>query len=162
MAVGIEVFLESVTDEPRMCSFRVLEDLMGRKQARETAMQCLYQLEMHGEYTVERVNIYIDGVSQSGADKKFVSEVVERYIDNQEKIDAEISAHLRKEWKLDRIAKIDLAILRIAVTEILCYEDIPESVSINEAVNLSKKFSDDSSSSFINGLLGAVVGNTKD
>ena len=132
---------------------------MGRKQARETAMQCLYQLDMHGEYTVERVDSYIAGVSQNEADKTFVSEVVKNFIDHQEKIDEEISSHLKKGWKIGRIAKIDLAILRIAMTEILFYEDIPESVSINEAVNLSKKFSDDESSSFINGLLGATVGN---
>ena len=135
---------------------------MGRKQARETAMQCLYQLEMHGEYTVERVDLYIDGVSQNSADKNFVADVVKNYIDNQEKVDEEIKTHLKKEWKLDRIAKIDLAILRVALTEILYYEDIPESVSINEAVDLSKKFSDETSSKFINGLLGAVVGNKKD
>jgi len=135
---------------------------MGRKQARETAMQCLYQLEMHGEYTVERVDTYIDGVSQNSADKIFVADVVKNYIDNQEKVDEEIKTHLKKEWKLDRIAKIDLAILRVALTEILYYEDIPESVSINEAVDLSKKFSDETSSKFINGLLGAVVGNKKD
>lgn len=132
---------------------------MGRKQARETAMQCLYQLDMHGEYTVERVDAYIEEVSHNDTDKTFVAEVVKRFVDNQEKIDSEITSHLKKEWKLSRIAKIDLAILRIAMTEILFYTDIPESVSINEAVNMSKKFSDDSSSSFINGLLGAAVGN---
>lgn len=132
---------------------------MGRKQARETAMQCLYQLDMHGEYTVDRVQSYIASVSQNDADKTYIGEVVTRFIDHQKKVDEEISSHLKKGWKLDRIAKIDLAILRIAMTEILFYEDIPESVSINEAVNLSKKFSDDESSSFINGLLGATVGN---
>jgi len=132
---------------------------MGRKQARETAMQCLYQLDMHGDYTVERVDAYISEVSTNDADKTFVAEVVKQFIDHQEKVDTEISSHLKKDWKLSRIAKIDLAILRIAMTEILFNSDIPESVSINEAVNLSKKFSDDSSSSFINGLLGAAVGN---
>lgn len=134
---------------------------MGRKQARETAMQCLYQLDMHGEYTVERVDSYIADVSQNDADKAFVADVVKNYIENQEEIDTEIASHLKKDWKIERIAKIDLAILRIAMTEILFCEDIPESVSINEAVNLSKKFSDETSGSFINGLLGASVGNKK-
>ncbi len=132
---------------------------MGRKLAREAAMQCLYQLDMHGEYTMDRVNTYIGETIQNEVDKVFISELVEVYIAHQEKIDGEISSHLKKGWKLDRIAKIDLAILRIALAEILFCEDVPESVSINEAVNLSKKFGDDSSSSFINGLLGATVGN---
>ncbi len=132
---------------------------MGRKQARETAMQCIYQLEMHNEYTIERVDAYLEDTVQNGADKKFVSDLVKVYIDHHENVDNEITSHLKKGWKLERLAKIDLAILRIALTEILYCEDIPESVSINEAVNLSKKFSDDASSSFINGLLGAAVGN---
>ncbi len=132
---------------------------MGRKQARETAMQCIYQLEMHNEYTIERVDAYLEDTVQNGADKKFVSDLVKVYIDHHENVDSEITSHLKKGWKLERLAKIDLAILRIALTEILYCEDIPESVSINEAVNLSKKFSDDASSSFINGLLGAAVGN---
>lgn len=132
---------------------------MGRKQARETAMQCLYQMDMHGEYTVERIDAYIESITQNNADKVFVGQVVRNFIQHQDAVDQEISSHLKKGWKIDRIAKIDLAILRIAMTEILFYEDIPESVSINEAVNLSKKFSDDESGSFINGLLGATVGN---
>ncbi len=132
---------------------------MGRKQARETAMQCIYQLEMHNEYTIERVDAYLEDAVQNGADKKFVSDLVKVYIDHHENVDNEITSHLKQGWKLERLAKIDLAILRIALTEILYCEDIPESVSINEAVNLSKKFSDDASSSFINGLLGAAVGN---
>ncbi|WP_430886432.1 transcription antitermination factor NusB [Fusibacter sp. JL216-2] len=132
---------------------------MGRKQARETAMQCLYQMDMHGEYTVDRIDAYIESIGQNDADKIFVGQVVRNFIQHKDAVDQEISSHLKKGWKIDRIAKIDLAILRIAMTEILFNEDIPESVSINEAVNLSKKFSDDESSSFINGLLGATVGN---
>lgn len=132
---------------------------MGRKLAREAAMQCLYQLDMHGEYTMDRVNTYIGETIKNEVDKVFTAELVEVYIAHQEKIDDEISSHLKKGWKLDRIAKIDLAILRIALTEIFFCEDIPKSVSINEAVNLSKRFGDDSSSAFINGLLGAAAGN---
>jgi len=135
---------------------------MGRKQARETAMQCLYQLEMHSEYSSDRVGSYIDGVTQNDADKVFVEEIVGKFIEHKAAIDEEITSHLKKGWKLERIANIDLAILRIALTEIMFFEDIPASVSINEAVELSKKFSDESSGSFINGLLGASVGNKKD
>lgn len=116
-------------------------------------------MDMHGEYTVDRIDAYIESITQNSADKIFVGQVVRNFIQHQDAVDQEISSHLKKGWKIDRIAKIDLAILRIAMTEILFYEDIPESVSINEAVNLSKKFSDDESSSFINGLLGATVGN---
>lgn len=134
---------------------------MGRKQAREMAMQCLYQMDMHGEYSPERIEAYVSGVSQNEADKVFVADVVQRFVDNMASVDEAITMRLKKDWKLERIAKIDLAILRVAMTEIMYYEEIPESVSINEAVNLSKKFSDESSSAFINGLLGAAVGNKK-
>ncbi len=62
-----------------------------------------------------------------------------------------------KEWTVDRMSKVDLAILRLAMFEILYREDIPYSVSINEAVELAKKYSSEKSSSFINGILGNFI-----
>ena len=64
-----------------------------------------------------------------------------------------------KSWTIDRIAKMDLPILRVAIFEIKHREDIPVGVSINEAVELAKKFGSDDSAKFINGLLGQVVEN---
>ena len=74
-----------------------------------------------------------------------------------EQIDGMISAHLKSGWKISRISKVSLAILRLAVYEMLYIDDVPVSVSINEAVELSKKYTVQDDSAFINGVLGAIA-----
>lgn len=76
--------------------------------------------------------------------------------DNLEEIDNKISSHLSSNWKIERISKVSLSIMRVAVYEMMFLQDIPNSVSINEAVELSKKFSGEEDYKFINGVLGAV------
>ena len=76
--------------------------------------------------------------------------------DNLEEIDKIISDHLSAKWKLNRISKVSLSILRLAVYEMKYVEDIPTNVTINEAVELSKKFSGEEEYKFVNGILGAV------
>ena len=75
--------------------------------------------------------------------------------DNLSEIDAKITENLRG-WKLTRISKVSLSLMRIAVYEMLYMDDIPHSVSINEAVTLAKKYSTQDDSSFINGVLGSI------
>jgi len=74
-----------------------------------------------------------------------------------QELDASISSFLTKGWKINRISKISLAVLRVAVYEILYCDEIPVSVSINEAVELTKKYSVAEDASFVNGLLGSLV-----
>ncbi len=78
-------------------------------------------------------------------------------IEHREEIDKVISDNLKKGWKISRISKAALAILRVALYEMLYLEEIPVSVSINEAVELSKKYAADEDTAFINGLLGAAA-----
>ena len=77
--------------------------------------------------------------------------------EHQEEIDAKISMNLKAGWKISRISKVSLALLRLAIYEMLYCDDIPISVSINEAVELSKKYTVKDDSSFINGVLGSVA-----
>nr|WP_316613738.1 transcription antitermination factor NusB [uncultured Ruminococcus sp.] len=77
--------------------------------------------------------------------------------EHQEEIDEKISSNLKAGWKINRISKVSLAIMRVAVYEMLYLEDIPVSVSINEAVELSKKYTVKDDTAFINGALGAVA-----
>lgn len=77
--------------------------------------------------------------------------------EHRDKIDEKISAKLKEGWKVSRISKVSLAILRLAVYEMLYIDDIPVSVSINEAVELSKKYTMQDDTSFINGVLGAIA-----
>lgn len=77
--------------------------------------------------------------------------------ENSEAIDLRISSNLKEGWRISRISRVSLAILRLAVYEMMYIDDIPISVSINEAVELSKKYTVKDDSSFINGVLGAIA-----
>lgn len=88
--------------------------------------------------------------------KDYAVKLVKTFIEHEEVVDAKIKEH-SKGWDVERLVKIDRDILRIAITEILYFEDVPESVSIDEAVELAKKYSTEESSGFINGILGQVV-----
>lgn len=87
--------------------------------------------------------------------KKYSIKLVKTFIENKKHIDEQIKEH-SKGWDVDRLLKIDRDVLRISITELLYFEDIPASVSIDEAVELAKKYGTDESSSFINGILRQV------
>ena len=86
---------------------------------------------------------------------RYIDSIVEQFPEKREEIDTIISENSHS-WKIDRIAKVDLAILRLALFEIL-YMGIPDKVTINEAVELAKKYSADKSYKYINGLLGGYL-----
>ncbi len=139
---------------------------MSRTAARETAMKYIYSLDMNKDWDgeIEAVDedsefarqAEEDGDSVEGKDFDYINSVISGVKENLEEIDSLIDANT-KSWKLSRISKIDLSIMRIAVYEILYIEDIPHQVSINEAVRLAKKFGSADSSKFINGILGGIV-----
>ncbi|MDU7904892.1 transcription antitermination factor NusB [Paraclostridium bifermentans] len=89
-------------------------------------------------------------------DLKYSKELVESFNENKESIDSLINKYA-KNWTINRMAKVDLAILRLAICEILYMSEMPTKVSINEAIELAKLYCDDKSPKFINGILGSVV-----
>ena len=121
---------------------------MNRIRSREVAMEVIYQMEIQKEYEIENILRHYDEV----LDETYIRSVLTLWLEHQEEVESKITEHL-KGWKLDRLAKIDLAILRLGLTEILYDESIPIKVSINEAVNLAKKYVDEKSGKFINGVL---------
>lgn len=129
---------------------------MARKVARESAMQVMYQMDLNGDFSQEALNVFLENNKFKQDELEYISYVVEGVKDNIEEIDSAIEKH-SKGWSIKRIAKIDLAILRIAIFEILHKDDMPPQVSINEAVEISKKYSTEESSKYINGLLGAFL-----
>ncbi|MDD3439127.1 MAG: transcription antitermination factor NusB, partial [Clostridiaceae bacterium] len=94
--------------------------------------------------------------SMKEADMKFAEEIIKGTIGKLQEIDQFIQNNTTG-WTKERIAKVDLAILRLALYEILFRDDIPDSVSINEAIELAKKYSTDESGSFVNGVLGKII-----
>ena len=128
---------------------------MSRKLAREMAVCFLFQVEFKKEAIKEQVENFIESYGEMNYDKDYFLEIINGVLNSQKEID-ELIETKAKDWTIDRIAKMDLPILRVAIYEIKHREDIPLGVSINEAVELAKKYGSDDSARFINGLLGQV------
>ncbi|WP_128425945.1 transcription antitermination factor NusB [Gudongella oleilytica] len=129
---------------------------MGRKQAREGAMQLLFQIECNGEFGEDVVGAFLENFQFEGNEAKFIEEAIQGVLDNREHIDSLITKNLEG-WSLERLAKVDLSTLRLAAYEILYRDDIPVEVSINEAIEITKKYSSDDSYKYVNGVLGGLV-----
>jgi N utilization substance protein B len=127
------------------------------KRSREIAMEIVYQSTINDKDPVELVADYFEEYGESEeADRDYVMRVVGGVMEKREELDALIEANLVK-WKLSRVSKINLSILRVALYEIKHEDSIPNNVSINEAVEISKKYSDEQSAAFINGILDKIV-----
>lgn len=154
---------------------------MNRRKSRELAMKLLFQMTINKEDfkdVIENLkeNIELDNyklqitdfeskdkdkidpenIDLKEIDMEYLVRVLKGIQESEETIDKEIENHLIN-WKISRLSKIDITILRICTYEFLYEEDIPENVSINEAIELAKKYSADKSASFINGVLGNMI-----
>lgn len=127
---------------------------MKRRTARERAMQALYQMDIAGD--IDPQTAVANTLEEEGeSSNTFLEQLVIGCAAHKDEIDAMISEHLEN-WKLDRVGTVDRNILRIAVYELKYMEDIPHSVSINEAIEISKIYGDDESRRFINGVLSKI------
>lgn len=129
---------------------------MGRKQAREGTMKLLYQMELNEDFSQEAIDRYLFNFTFDKKEEEYILDMTNKIKDNLEVIDEHIENHI-KGWGISRLAKIDLAVLRIAICEVLYREDIPIQVSINEAIEIVKKYSLEDSFKFVNGVLGGFV-----
>ena len=130
---------------------------MSRKKARDNAFKCVYQLEFLGQAAIDDIleMCYMEN-SNTEAEKEYIGSALRGVSENLDTIDDIILSKL-KNWSISRIAKIDLSILRLAIYEIKYASDIPEKVSINEAVELAKTYGNNDSKSFVNGVLAKVI-----
>lgn len=130
---------------------------MGRKKARDNAFKCVYQLSFGYNLDINKIleNCYMENENDS-EEKEYIEVVLNGINSNLERIDNIILSNL-KNWTIDRIFKIDLAILRLAIYEILFMDNIPLKVSANEAVELAKIYGNNDSKSFVNGLIAKVI-----
>ena len=128
--------------------------MLTRKQAREQAFILICEKCFRDETVDEILETAVE-FREFETDEYTVNTFRGVY-ENLETIDAKISANSQK-WDIARISRVSLAILRLALYEILFIDEIPESVSANEAVELAKKYAAESDASFINGVLGAVI-----
>ena len=130
---------------------------MNRSLSRELVFKFLYELEVQHENLEEQVALFIE--NNEITDEKaieYIKEIVNGVEKNKEEIVNLISKNLKKDWTIERISKVNLAILKLAIYEIK-YMELPYKVGINEAVELAKKYGDDSAKQFINGVLASIV-----
>ncbi|QCX32697.1 transcription antitermination factor NusB [Caloramator sp. E03] len=132
---------------------------MSRKLARETAMTLIYQMNVNNSNASEVLESFIENseLELSKDDVEYLKNCLEGVENRKKEIDGYIERYLKPGWKMGRIAKVDLAILRLGVYEMLYREDVPNVVAVNEAIELAKKYSTDESRVFINGVLGNIL-----
>ena len=132
--------------------------IMNRSEIREEAFKLIYSLEIQKKEPIEeQIELYLQ--SNSIDNKKaieYIEDAVKGIEKNKEVITEKIEKNLKQDWKIDRISKVDLAILKLAIYEIK-YKDIPFKVVINEAVELAKKYGEDNSKNFVNGILASII-----
>ena len=131
---------------------------MNRSAIREQAFKLIYSLDIQrNENLEEQIELYIENnmITEKRA-KEYIRESVKGVEENKEAILKLIEKNLKSDWKIDRISKIDIAILKLAIYE-LEYTEIPFKVVINEAVEIAKKYGEDTSKNFINGILASIV-----
>lgn len=131
---------------------------MNRSKAREAAFRLLYSMQIIKESNVEeQTKLFLEEEEITDTEAiKYIENIINGI--NKENIDIEknIESNIKKDWTLSRISKIDLSLLKLGIYEIL-YSKLPYKVVINEVVELAKKYGDDSSKSFINGVLASIV-----
>jgi transcription antitermination protein NusB len=124
---------------------------MKRHEAREKALQALFQVDV-GRIPPDEA---LQNVTEGKEADPFLQQLVYGVVEHQQEIDELLRANLEK-WTLERVANVDRAILRMATYEMKYVDDVPVNVSLDEAVELAKKFGDTKSGSFVNGVLSKV------
>ncbi len=128
---------------------------MTRKEAREQCFILMFEYEVQKNSPDEMLEYLFTEVADPGNQKDYIETVLNTAIENLETIDETIESNT-KGWKITRLPKVTLSVLRVAVCEMLYMDDIPDSISINEAVELAKKYHDEKNGKFVNGVLASV------
>ena len=131
---------------------------MKRTLMRENAFKLIYSLEIQKvEDIQDQIELYFESNNIKDQEaKNYIEDAITGIEKHQEEILKDIEMNLKDDWKLSRISKMDLAILKLAIYEIK-FSDVPYKVSINEAVELAKKYGEDKSKNFVNGVLASIV-----
>jgi transcription antitermination protein NusB len=123
-----------------------------RREGRELALQTLYALDLNPVASNDSLRQLRENAQVPSTARNFAEELVKGVAANREVIDGKIVAQ-SKNWTITRISRVDLNILRIAIYELLFRSDIPKNVTINEAIEVAKKFGTEESPAFVNGIL---------
>lgn len=131
---------------------------MNRSAMRENAFKLIYSLEIQKTQDLkEQIDLFFESNNiKENETIEYIKDVIFGINKNNEQILKDIEQNLKEDWKIGRISKMDLSILKLAIYEIK-YNNIPYKVAINEAVELAKKYGEDKSKNFVNGILASIV-----
>lgn len=133
-----------------------------RREARARVLQALYAFELSGDEAPHVVqHVLQPHLVDDGATRRFAEKLFYATLDLRAETDALIERHVQN-WEIGRLAVLDRLVLRMALTELLAFEDVPPKVSINEAIELAKAFSTEHSGVFVNGVLDAALQSLSD
>ena len=130
---------------------------MEEMTRRELAFCYVYSQEIQGQNSKSQVKLFLDSTEvEDGRAREYVKEVASGIKENDEEITNMIAKNLKSGWTIDRISTVDLALLKLGIYEIK-YKQVPFKIIINEVVNMAKKYGEETSPSFINGVLAKIV-----
>ena len=129
---------------------------MKRKEARELCMQLVYEMIIKNEFSMAGYQLYQEENPEENPQQGYIRQVLNTVTEHHDEVD-QLIRHYTIDWEMERIARVDMAILRVALAEMQHIDDIPNFVSVNEAIEMAKKFSTENSSSFVNGILGTYL-----
>ncbi|MBR3162822.1 MAG: transcription antitermination factor NusB [Clostridia bacterium] len=131
---------------------------MNRSAIRELAFKLIYSLEIQKNENIdEQIELYIEaGEITDTKAVTYIKETINGIEKHKEEIISLIEKNLKADWEISRVSKIDISLLKLAIYEIK-YTDIPYKVAINEVVELAKKYGEDTSKNFVNGILASVI-----
>ena len=127
-----------------------------RRRAREAAVQMLYQIDVSGEQPARAIELYWEFLGEMNDSQALATELARGCSEQREAIDERIRK-VSRHWRIDRMARVDRNILRLGTFELVGMPDIPRRVTLNEAVELAKRFGDEHSPAFVNGLLDKIA-----
>ena len=130
---------------------------MEEMSRRELAFCYVYSQEIQGQNSKSQVKLFLDSTEvEDGRAREYVKEIASGIKENDEEITNMIAKNLKSGWTIDRISTVDLALLKLGIYEIK-YKQVPFKIIINEVVNMAKKYGEETSPSFINGVLAKIV-----
>lgn len=130
---------------------------MQRSAMRELAFKLIYEIEIQKESEAEQFDIFVENNEISNNQViEYLKDIRDGISKNSEEINKLITNNLKENWSLNRISKINLSLIKLAIYEMV-YKSLPYKVAINEVVELAKKYADESAPVFINGILASVV-----
>lgn len=130
---------------------------MKRSEAREMLFKALYEVEFQKDATEEHIILFLENNEITDKETiEYIKKSVNDINSKKEELENDISKNLKKDWTIERISKINVALLKLAIYEIK-YAEIPFKVVINEVVDLAKKYSEETAPAFINGVLASIV-----